>query len=438
MALSKEQIQQVIGEGIQELLQDGVIPFDLSAVQAIVNKISEPLVDTFEAQSGLSGLPIRTFTEFNPLADVVSNVKNFVSTPLWSGNESTLTSFFTNSNASVDITKTKTLPYYLNVYNKDPNSGTATIASASEAQFAVAYAHRTGGGFTTATGENRKQPTKALYSQYRSLLIGYSDPKFTIGTKEKDHIYIVNINRGRIKERLDPGNWELRLSGSAKSEDGSGDILGSHTILKLIDDSGQGKSAVGTVNNPLAGGGSRQFNIVSGTVAVSDDDATFGVQQGTTNYGLLYPDIGVLVLDPDEISSSISFVHGNIFNSGTADYSTQNLEYLYNAMNGGGSAVNDFDNGGTGFRARSEEEVTSTHYFCRVQNRDYNFSNNPTFFTSSDGSFTNDSFFKDPIVYITTVGLYNDNYELLAVAKLSQPLQKSFAKEAVIKVKLDF
>ena len=112
MALSKEQIQQVIGEGIQELLQDGVIPFDLSAVQAIVNKISEPLVDTFEAQSGLSGLPIRTFTEFNPLADVVSNVKNFVSTPLWSGNESTLTSFFTNSNATVDITKAKTVLGY--------------------------------------------------------------------------------------------------------------------------------------------------------------------------------------------------------------------------------------------------------------------------------------------------------------------------------------
>ena len=437
MALSKEQIQQVIGEGIQELLQDGVIPFDLSAVQAIVNKISEPLVDTFEAQSGLSGLPIRTFTEFNPLADVVSNVKNFVSTPLWSGNESTLTSFFTNSNATVDITKTNTLPYYLNVYNKDPNSATATIASASEAQFAIAYAHVDGGGFTTATGENRKQPTKALYSQYRSLLIGYSDPKFTIGGIDKDHIYILNINRGRIKERLDPGNWELRLSGSAT--DLAGDALtGTHNILQLIDDSGQGKSAVGTVNNPLAGGGSRQFNIVSGTVAVSDDDPTFGVQQGDTTYGLIYPDIGVLVLDPDQISSSIADVGGEFYDSGSSDNSELNLRYLYNAVNGGGAAINDFDNGGTGFRARSEEEVTSTHYFCRVQNRDYNFSNNPTFFTSSDGSFTNDSFFKDPIVYITTVGLYNENYELLAVAKLSQPLQKSFAKEAVIKVKLDF
>ena len=93
---------------------------------------------------------------------------------------------------------------------------------------------------------------------------------------------------------------------------------------------------------------------------------------------------------------------------------------------------------GAFFRARSEEDVSSNHYFCRVQNRDYNFSNNPTFFTASDGSFTNADFYKDPKSYITTVGLYNENNELLAVAKLSKPLLKSFSKEAVIKVKLDF
>ena len=93
---------------------------------------------------------------------------------------------------------------------------------------------------------------------------------------------------------------------------------------------------------------------------------------------------------------------------------------------------------GSFFRARSEEEVTSTHYFCRIQNKDYNFSNNPSYFTASDGSFTNQAFYKDPKTYITTVGLYNENNELLAVAKLSKPLLKSFSKEAVIKVKLDF
>ena len=46
--------------------------------------------------------------------------------------------------------------------------------------------------------------------------------------------------------------------------------------------------------------------------------------------------------------------------------------------------------------------------------------------------------FKNPRSYITTVGLYNDANELLAVAKLSKPLLKSFDREAVVKVKLDF
>ena len=60
------------------------------------------------------------------------------------------------------------------------------------------------------------------------------------------------------------------------------------------------------------------------------------------------------------------------------------------------------------------------------------------FFTSSTGDFTQPTFFKDPKTYITTVGLYNNSNELLAVAKLSQPVLKSYSREALIKVKLDF
>ena len=90
------------------------------------------------------------------------------------------------------------------------------------------------------------------------------------------------------------------------------------------------------------------------------------------------------------------------------------------------------------FQVRREEEISSTNYFCRVTNKKYNFSANPTFFTGSDGSLTNSTFFKDPKVYITQVGLYNDNNELLAVAKLSKPILKSYSREAIIKVKLDF
>ena len=90
------------------------------------------------------------------------------------------------------------------------------------------------------------------------------------------------------------------------------------------------------------------------------------------------------------------------------------------------------------FQSRREEVITSQHYFCRVPNKEFNFSSNPTFATASDGSFTQATFFKNPKTFITQVGLYNDAGELLAVAKLSKPLLKSYSREAIIKVKLDF
>ena len=88
--------------------------------------------------------------------------------------------------------------------------------------------------------------------------------------------------------------------------------------------------------------------------------------------------------------------------------------------------------------ARNEEEVTSTHYFVRIKNSEYNFSNNPTYTSGSFGDFYNVDFFKDPKSYITTIGLYSDSNELLAVAKLSKPLFKNFNREALVKVKLDY
>ena len=91
-----------------------------------------------------------------------------------------------------------------------------------------------------------------------------------------------------------------------------------------------------------------------------------------------------------------------------------------------------------GLQARSSEAVKSTYYFVRMKNAEYNYSNNPSFITGSLGQLAYNTFVYDPQVYITTAGLYNDRKELLAVAKLSQPLLKSFTREVLIKVKLDF
>ena len=439
MAISREQIQQIIGEGLSELATQGVL--DITEIQSIINAVSNPLVETFEAQAGLSGLPVRTFTEFNPLSDVVSNVKSKVSSPLWTdiagtGKTGTLTAFYTNSAADgftvpADPTLSDTLPYYMNVYDENPDVA-ATTASA-QSNFAIAYGHKDGNGIWNNSESTYKfqYPTRAIYSQYQGLLIGYNDPKFTVDGGDIDDIIVFNINRARIKEKLDPGNWQITLQ-----EPGADS---SHS-LELIDDSGQGLSAFGGANNTLAGGGSRVFQVVSGSINMSDDHADFGKKVGDQVYGLVYPDAGIILLDPAKITAA----HSNA--SGTAGGGV-GLTMYRTALSSESDGANNLTNlanlfnslkSGSFFRARSEEEVTSTHYFCRIQNRDYNFSNNPTYFTSSDGSFTNAAFFKDPKSYITTVGLYNDNNELLAVAKLSKPLLKDFSREAVIKVKLDF
>jgi len=149
-------------------------------------------------------------------------------------------------------------------------------------------------------------------------------------------------------------------------------------------------------------------------------------------FGKFYPDQGIIVLNPKAIESTIgSSIDKDSANGGTLGYGvsseSQNHFLLHNAIAGGGD-----------FQARRTENVSTSHYFVRATNREFNFSNNPTFTTGSDGTFVESTFEKDPKTFITTIGLLNDANETIAVAKTSQPIAKSFDKEVLIKVKLDF
>ena len=86
----------------------------------------------------------------------------------------------------------------------------------------------------------------------------------------------------------------------------------------------------------------------------------------------------------------------------------------------------------------SQENITSDFVFVRARNSEYNYSENPSFITGSSGNVIYTEFINAPQTFITSVGLYNDANELLAVAKLSKPLKKDFTKEALIRIKLDF
>jgi len=231
-----------------------------------------------------------------------------------------------------------------------------------------------------------------------------------------DDFYFVAFNRAQMREKVDPGNWELRISGSGG-------------ITKLIDDSGA------TTNTSVNVSG-RVYNVVSGSIAsgtaVTHRAASLETVLGAA--GLFYPDLGIILLNPEWVgrndSGSIELRPGR--SSNTLD---NNAQKIFTAISGSGY-----------FAARREEEINSISYFARARNDEFNFSSNPTYSTGSidadgvktTGKFKVATFKGDPRAYITQVGLYDDDHDLIAVAKLSQPVLKSFSREAVIKVKLDY
>lgn len=397
----------------QPALQPAAIAVNQNQLQNEIETRARAIANEIVAQTARQSQTAangRVFTRFDVATDVIENQKTFVTTGLFSSNAATMSAAYTGS---IQSAASKT--YYYDVWN-----GTS---STSEAQFAVAFGHRLGSG-SSAQGTLNDSPTRAVYSQYRLLLLNPGDTTFTFGNGESsDEIYIVNFNRARIKDKLDPGNWELHLtnlSGSAvvnSVHTGSNVKALNTNFISLIDDSGQ------TQQTNLTAAG-RVYNIVSGTI-------TGGVYNTSAPkyYGLAYPDMGILVLNGNALDTSMSF--NTVTGSNVAG---DNAWKLYTSISGAMA----FDSVNKAFQARNEETITSTHFFVRVKNGEYNFSNNPTFVTGSVGEFSQATFIGDPKVYITTIGMYNDRQELLAVAKLSQPVQKSFSNEALIKVKLDF
>jgi hypothetical protein len=198
-------------------------------------------------------------------------------------------------------------------------------------------------------------------------------------------------------------------------------------ITNLIDDSG------GTDEDVTTAG--RVYNLVSGSLNIGTS-LTSTINSYTSSngqgWGLFYPDMGIILLNPAAITAKVD----TRLRASTA--TTAASVYHNNTAGSGSLRVAQVIKDGNDFQARRTENVSTSHYFVRANNREFNFSNNPTFVTGSAGEFVQGLFERDPHVYVTSVGLYDDANELLAVAKLSSPVEKTFDKEIAIKVKLDF
>jgi hypothetical protein len=333
--------------------------------------------------------------------------------------------------------------YYVDVF---PD---ATSAANNDPYFSVSYGNydceASGSGtFNLDTASILAFAPKSVYTQYQNLLLGEGQSglfQFASGSALNPtmitprDIFVINFSSYKMKDKIDEGVFEITLSGS----------LGSIT---LRDDS------------PFLSQASSVYNLVQGSI--NDATTTLPAYQGI---GLLYPDDGVAIFNAPVVDkliglskqSSPNGVSGSVAPNGfvcPSNYYTGSRHGIAIPGQASGSLVPTtwnhavfawaIENANATMKVRKSEYVPSLNYFIRVMNRDFNYSNNPTYvYDGSDGVHPagliyNQDFISNPTTYVTTVGLYNDTNELVAVAKLSRPALKTFDNELLIKVRLDF
>ena len=336
------------------------------------------------------------------LDDFVVSTDSITAT-LWSGGIPTLTTFFTSSVQEAGSSG----DYYLNVFQTASTTDTAAI------QFAIAYGDAYGSGSTLYNSAvNGLSPTATVYGQYQNLVIGDENTNFTFGAITASNFWAISFERARYKQALLPGSLTLELSGS----------LG---VITLTDNSNY-------VTSQVFNEAGRVFQLISGSAGVvttTSATTTNGFSFNSGSYGWLLPDIGTILLNPLALSGSQAAGGIGLNYSTASNTSGGNNQKLYKAISGSSAST---------FTINSQENISSDYIFVRARNSEFNYSENPSYISGSTGEVLYPSFINNPQTYITTVGLYNNSGDLLAVAKLNKPLVKDFTKELLLRVKLDF
>lgn len=341
---------------------------------------------------------------------------------IWNTNLAELLTFFTSSTQSTDSQE-----YYYEVW------GSASLSCTDDNMFSVTYGHVSGSGSINEGGNLDDTATRAIYSQYKLTCLDGDEGGIILKgeTTPIEDFYAVNINREKYGDKLDPGNFEINIAALS----GSGKVNAEHTgskvqisgsnpiVITLIDDSDDQNDNAEE---------SRYFSIARNLVSGSLQDGIY--KDGSNNrhyYGKVYPSQGVIIISAHSLDQSASFntVTGSNING-------DNSYKLFTAISGAASVKS------MGFTARAIDIKNEEYYYVRVPINDANYTSNPTFVNQEEGTnkgkIKNIKFVDNPKTFISTIGLYNEEKELLAVAKMSKPLKKTSKDELSITIKLEY
>ena len=299
----------------------------------------------------------------------------------------------------------------------------------------VGYATSSAHNNITDTYHDKKVNT---YNQMAQVLMGYDhtgsirmfdkDGDLSGGGKIKEALF-VNFSRLLVKDEIKKGSFSMVF--------GTGSLF-----LNSFTDSNKTSAAATYKIGDTGAQNSFKINSPAGEYGILyRQEAGGAASAGTEPEGLIFYQAGIAVINLSGTAGNglHSSLTGSKFpNRMLMDRPTGNdtLDLLTGSFSQEANA-NAWRNRIQNISFNNTVELNSTVYFCRANHNEFNYSSNPTYITGSKIRVKNVST-DSPVSYITTVGLYSADNELLAVAKLSEPLKKDPSNEITLRVRLDY
>lgn len=345
-------------------------------------------------------MPVKSFEAINPATDVTST-RTFLHEVI------PITGSIVSGTYADNNIKNYTHGMFQSVYDYPFLSSSANHIF----DLALGYAGTSVLSASTATQNSKKIN---MYNEFAQVLLGYTGSKNDVRLFESDlsldqtgsmkEVFFINFSRLLTKDEIKKGSFRISLSTSSWASPSAGTkTLGDYNAK--VDGTG--------VTNTVGGDYGVLFSSSAG---------------GSTNCGVIFYQAGIAVL-----TASI-FAEPTDFNQD--DNAIYDVEQSLVSASITGS-LNALRHRVQNISFNNTTEINSTIYFCRAPANKFNYSSNPTYTTGSKIRVKNVAS-DNPVSYVTTVGLYNAANELLAVAKLSEPLKKSVDNELTIRVRLDY
>ena len=288
-----------------------------------------------------------------------------------------------------------------------------------------------------------------VYRQYAQLLLGDASGRFTSpfsnaasdGSDNLDEALFLSFKRLFVRDGVKRETFAIKMFQSSSSPN-AGDVSG--VVSTNL-----------TINQTFPATGSVIFTDVGSATSI-ERSATGGdvgniVNASNTSetVGLLFYQQGIAVFDMSKVFDGNQVMTGSITSVGAVASTPISASFIPNFLVSASMdevidhiTTTRFNSGSkTSLTFQNNTKINSTLVYCRATADEFNFSSNPTY-VNSEGRIrvinTGQDNIEKGFAFVTTVGLYDANEELLAIAKLSRPVEKTSEKDLTFRVRLDF